>query len=213
MKVKHLLLSFALAFISITGMSQDLIYYWNFNSNAPATDTNWDQPIAATTGDGEITFTVNEAYSFSGTTINGVSGEVNGGSFAPRGGVDMVNNGKDFTLDIPTTGYSNIIISYPTRRTSTGFTSQEVKYTINGSDWVTKETIDISSYASEWNEQQLVTIDFSSIPEVNDNQNFKVRIILTGSSSDVGSNRIDNLIVKGSNSSEQTNFKKNYIHY
>jgi len=176
---------------------EGLLYYWNFNSNVPATDTNWDQPITSSTGSGFLSYNFSEAFSFSGTTINGVIDEISGGCFVPRGGVDMVNNGKDFTLDIPTTGYSNISITYPTRRTSTGFTSQEVQYSVNASDWITKETIDISSYVNEWNEVQVVTIDFSSIPEVNDNENFKVKIILTGCTSAVGNNRIDNIKVTG----------------
>ena len=197
MKVKHLLISFALTFFALTSWSQELIYYWNFNSNTPATDTNWEQPIAATTGDAEITYTFSEAYSFGGTTINGVTGEESGGSFAPRGGVDMVNNGKDFILDIPTSGYSNISISFPLRRTSTGFTQIEVLYTLDGSQWTSKETIDITAWESSWLDQQIVSVDFTSITDVNSNANFKVKFVLTGSSSAVGNNRIDNIKVTG----------------
>ena len=105
---------------------QSLMYYWNFNDNVPGSNQNWQQPIPATIGTAEITYTFTEAFSFAGTTINGIDGEVNGGSLAPRGGTDLVNNGEYFTIAAPTTGYQDIVLTYPTRRTSTGFHTQQI---------------------------------------------------------------------------------------
>jgi hypothetical protein len=177
--------------------AQELIYYWNFNDNAPAANTNWDQPIPATIGNAEITYTFTEAYSFAGTTINGIDGEVNGGSFAPRGGNEMINNGAHFTMSAPTTGYQDIILSYPTRRTSTGFNTQEVQYTVNGTTWLTKEIIDISGFDNNWVAGQLVTINFSGVSGVDNNPSFAIRIILTGATSAAGNNRFDNIRING----------------
>ncbi len=176
---------------------QTLLHYWNFNTGAPATDQSWTQPIAATTGSGQITYSFTEAFSFAGTNINGTDGEVNGGSFAPRGGLETVNNGEHFTIMGSTAGYDNITISFPVRRTSTGFTTVEVKYTVDGSTWITKETIDISSFASAWAANQMVNVDFSSIATTGNNANFGARFVLTGCSSDVGNNRIDNIRISG----------------
>jgi hypothetical protein len=178
--------------------AQTIVNYWNFNDNAPPTNTNWDQPIPAQIGNGQITYTFTEAFSFAGTTINGIEGEVNGGSFSPRGGVDNINNGAWFTMSVPTSGYQDIILTYPTRRTSTGFTTQEIQYTINGSTWLTKETIDISGYENNWLATQLVTVNFSGVPDVDDNPDFAIRIVLTGCSSSAGNNRFDNIQITGS---------------
>ncbi|HNS30861.1 MAG TPA: Ig-like domain-containing protein, partial [Tenuifilaceae bacterium] len=175
----------------------ELFAYWNFNSNVPAENQNWDQPIASTLGEGVLTYTFTQAYSFGGTNINGVEGEENGGSFAPRGGVELVNNGKYFILSFSTEGYDDIHVSYPTRRTGTGFTHQQVEYTINGTDWLTKETFDISAYANNWLVNQLVDIDFTGVEGVGNNPGFAVRIILTGASTEAGNNRIDNIRVVG----------------
>jgi hypothetical protein len=177
---------------------QTLMYYWNFNDNVPPTNTNWSQPIPATIGSAEITFTFTEAYSFAGTTINGIDGEVNGGSLAPRGGTDNVNNGKYFIMTASTAGYQDIILSYPTRRTTTGFTTQEIQYTIDGSTWLTKETVDISGFDNNWLASQLITINFSGISGVDDNEDFAIRIVLTGATSAAGNNRFDNIQIRGS---------------
>lgn len=176
---------------------QELIYYWNFNTGTPATNVSWTQPIASNVGSGQLTYTFTEAFSFGGTTINGVTGEENGGSFAPRGGASNVNNGKHFELSIPTTGYNNIIITFPTRRTGTGFNSQQVQYTVDGDEWITFNTFDISAYANDWVAGQLITIDLSNVDAVNNNPDFKIRIILTGATSDSGNNRFDNIKVTG----------------
>ena len=177
---------------------QTILYYWNFNAGAPATDQTWAQPIPATLGNANLTYTFTEAFSFGGTTINGIDGEVNGGTFAPRGGASLVNNGAYFTMMGSTVGYDNISLSYPVRKTSTGFNSVEAQYTLDGSTWLTKETIDISSYTSStFTEAQIVHVDFNSVPGTANNANFGIRIVLTGCSSDVGNNRIDNIRISG----------------
>lgn len=177
--------------------SQQLLYYWNFNDNVPGSNTNWDQPINAQIGSAQITYTFTEAYSFGGTTINGIDGEENGGSLAPRGGTDNVNNGEHFTMSAPTTNYESIILSYATRRTSTGFTTQEVQFTTNGSIWQTKQIVDISGFANSWVESQVISLDFSGDAGVNNNPNFAIRIILTGATSSAGNNRFDNIQITG----------------
>ncbi|MBE0661501.1 MAG: PKD domain-containing protein [Bacteroidales bacterium] len=190
-----------IAFILLLGSniakSQQLLYYWNFNDNVPPTNANWAQPIPSQIGGAQISYTFTEAFSFAGTTFNGIEGEVNGGSLSPRGGVDNINNGESFTMSIPTTSYENIGLSYATRRTSTGFTTQEVQYTTNGSTWQTKQIIDISGFDNNWLANQVITLDFTGDAGVNNNPNFAIRIIVTGSTSSAGNNRFDNIKITG----------------
>ena len=197
--MKTILLVVAALMLALCLNAQTLMHYWNFNTGAPGTDQNWTLPIMAATGSGQLTHTFTEAYSFTGTTINGVAGESNGGSFAPRGGIDMVNNGAHFTLSVPSTGFENIVLTYPTRRTSSGFHTQEIQYSTDGTTWQPKETVDISGYENNWVSTQLVTVDFTGIAGVDNNPNFKIRIILTGATSAVGNNRFDNIQVVASN--------------
>ncbi len=175
----------------------DLIYYWNFNDDVPASGTNWVQPIASQIGSGALTYSFVNAVSYGGTTINGVDGEENGGSFVPQGGEGNINNGEYFELAVPTSGFEEIYLSYPTRRTSTGFTTQEIQYSLDGTSWISHSTIDISAFGNDWETNQIVVADFSGISAVNDNADFAVRIILDGASSNLGNNRFDNIRVSG----------------
>ncbi len=198
-KLNRFVQFFVLMLIMATSAnSQTLMYYWNFNQSVPATGVNWTAPILDTIHSATLTYTMANAVSFGGSAYNGVTGEVNGGSFCPTGGTANINNGTYIQLNIPTTGYNDISVSYASRRTSSGFTSQVVEYTTNGTDWVVKETKDISTYTNNWVLTQVVTIDFTSIPAVNNNANFAVRVTFNGATTEAGNNRIENIKVLGS---------------
>jgi len=154
--------------------------------------------VLADIGIGEIIYTFTEAVSFGGTTINGIEGEVSGGSFVPRPAADLVNNGEHFDIIVPTTGYEDIILSYATQRTSTGFDSQQILYSLNGIDFI--EFTTFTDIPSSWG---VMSIDFSNIPEVNDNPNFIVRIVLDGGTGTTGNNRFDNIRVEGFETEEE----------
>jgi hypothetical protein len=189
--------------ITIQGDSP-FVHYWNFNADVPATNANWDQPINATQGTGQLTYSFANAVSYGGTAINGMDAEVTGGSFVPQGGEENINNGEHLDLAAPTTGYENIILSYATRRTSTGFSSQEIQYSINGIDFINKETVDVSAHANNWVAGQVITVDFSEIPAANNNPNFKIRVVVTGATTSTGNNRFDNIQVNGTATSGGT---------
>lgn len=199
--MKRTMIVLALLLMVCGVFAQTILHYWNFNNSTPATDTNWTQPIAAAQGTGQIAYTFSEAWSFTGTTINGVTGEVNGGSFCPRGGVDNVNNGAYFTITAPTTSMDNIVMTYATRRTTTGFNSHEVKYTIDGSTWLTKETLSLVGFENNWVPGQMFTVDFTGVTGVANNPNFAIRMVLTGATSATGNNRFDNIQITGSSQS------------
>ena len=140
-----------------------------------------------------LTYSFTQAYSFAGTILNGVEGEVAGGSFVPRGGVGNINNGEYFLLDIPTTGYEDIVITYATQRTPAGFNNHQVIYSLDGGE-TNLEFTNVSTILSSWG---TITLDFSDIPGADNNPNFMVGFILTGASSEAGNNRIDNIQVTG----------------
>ncbi len=181
----------------IFDLSQTLLCYWNFNYGAPATDQTWAQPIPATVGNAQLIYTFTDAFSFGGTLFNGVYGEVVGGSFCPRGGLDNVNNGEYFTMMASTLGYDSISLSYPTRKTSTGFSTQEIQYTLDGTNWISKETVSLTGFENNWVATQMVNVDFSSIAGAANNANFGIRVVLDGAGSATGNNRIDNIRISG----------------
>jgi len=170
-------------------------FYWNFNDNVPASGVNWTQPIPSQIGSGQITYNLTAAVSFAGTTINGEGAEVNGGSFCPQGGIlEVENNGNYFELAMPTSGLEDIILSFATRRTSTGFNSQQVLYSLDGENFTEKTTF-TGAMENNWLVSQIRSVDFSDVPGANNNPNFKVRIVLDGATSITGNNRFDNIKV------------------
>jgi hypothetical protein len=170
-----------------------LIAYWNFNEDVPATG-NWTQPYPAQIGDGELTYTFANVVNFTGTVLNvPFVDEIAGGSFVPQGGAGNVNNGCFFILDVPTTGYENIIFSYATRGTATGFNTQTVLFSYNGEDFNEIATY-TGTNTTSWS---VKLIDFSAITGVNNNPNFKIMIIVNGATSESGNNRFDNITFFG----------------
>lgn len=164
-------------------------YYWNFNANVPASGLNWDQPIPSTIGSGSISYNLTKAVSFTGSLVNGESGEVTGGSFVPQGGETVVeNNGNYMELSVPSTGLQNLVLTYATQRTSMGFTTHEIQYAADGVNFVSWGNVtDIAtSFATK-------TVDLSSISVINNNPNLKLRIVFFGATNITGNNRIDNL--------------------
>ncbi len=188
---------FALLFFAAGVSAQDVqLHYFNFN-DSPASGVNWPQPVTATVGSGTITYNFSLAVSFAGTTINGNEGEVNGGSFCPQGGTDSENNGKHLILHLPTTDHEHIVVSYPTRRTSTGFNSHAIEYTVDGETWTDFAVKELTGFENNWVASQLFTLDFSEIAAVNNNSAFAIRITLDGATSASGNNRFDNISVRG----------------
>ncbi len=197
-------LALIIAVFSISVYAEEIIHYWNFNENIPESSTNWTQPIPANIGSGTISYNFTQAYSFSGTDLNGIDAEVSGGAFCPRGGTvtDEIpeNNGNFFVIYSPTTYFKNIGLSYIARRTATGFATQTISYSLNGAEFI-DITVHNVPESSSWESSQVVNIDFSSIPETNNNPYFHIRFTLDGASTASGNNRIDNIKLSGDLSS------------
>jgi endonuclease I len=176
--------------------AQNTIAYWNFN--VEDFSGNWPQPIAATLGEASIAYIFSQAASFAGTGINGLDNETSGGSFCPQGGAGNENNGRWLVLSLPALTVSEMTLSYATRRTSTGFTSHEVQYTVDGTNWVTHQILDISGYANSWNTSQVEEVIFTGISGMTNNDDFAIRIVLDGVSSASGNTRFDNMLLQTS---------------
>ena len=207
--MKHFIALFRLALLTILSAgfclpvaAQNTIAYWNFNGEEFT--GNWPQPIAATLGEASITYTFTQAVSFAGTGINGIDNEIGGGSFCPQGGADNENNGRWLLLSLPALTVSEMTLSYATRRTSTGFKTHEVQYTVDGSNWVSYQINDISDFANSWNISQVEEIIFTGIEGMTNNENFAIRIIVDGASSASGNTRFDNVLLQSSEGIMQT---------
>jgi hypothetical protein len=167
----------------------DELAVWNFN------DSNLDVDHGA----GTITTNLIAANILfaAGTTNNARQGDIAGQALSLQGGTGTANNGRNLTFNVSTLGFSNIIVSFATQGTSTGFNSNQFQYSVDGINFV-----DFGPPYTPLTAFGTVPLVFtlSSILALNDNPNAAFRIVFNGASSATGTNRIDNFVVEGSSS-------------
>ena len=126
---------------------------------------------------------------FGGTLLNVVEGDSTGGAFAVQG---TANNGRSILLTVSTSGYDQIRLSYATRGSSTGFTSQTWHVSSDGVIFTPVATID-GRNTIDWSVQ---TLDLSAFSELDDQSAVFFRLSFDGAATIQGNNRIDNLRVE-----------------
>ncbi len=178
--------------------SEDVIYYWHFNTLDTATDVvnipadynhiTDAQPLLSYTGAGPRDI---DGYN-TGSAVNLHMDQTAGKSARVRN----PSNGRSLAFDLPTTGYKDIKFAYAVQRTNEGQLVNNVSYSIDGTNFtqagLSQNMFNVTTDFS------LVQIDFSAITAVNNNANFKIQIGFEGNTTaDNGNNRFDNITLKG----------------
>src|SRR5215213_7838384 len=168
----------------------DELAVWNFN----------DSNLNVDHGSGTLTTTINAAnVSFAaGTTNNAVTGDVAGQALSLQGGTGTANNGRNITFNVSTVGFSNIVVSFATQGTSTGFNSNQFQYSLDGINFVDfgAPYVPLTAFGT-----LPLVFSLSSILALNNNPNAAFRIVFNGATSSTGNNRIDNVVFEGTNGS------------
>ena len=158
---------------------------WNFNDS----DLNVDH------GSGTLfsNFNVANVLFAAGTSNNARLGDSAGQSLSLQGGTGTANNGRHLTFNVSTLGFSNIVVSFATQGTSTGFNSNQFQYSLDGSTFVNfgPPYAPATTFGA-------VVFSLASIVALNNNPNAAFRIIFNGATTSTGNNRIDNIVVEGS---------------
>jgi len=196
-KVFMLLLCGSLAQVA---QAQSLVHYWNFNSLPSGTITS---PISADVS--AITGALTSiAYTGTGTGyLDNVEGDVlNSQNGAPAGLGLRPRNPSDtrsLLVSFPTTGYENLMVKFATTRTTQGATEQNYAYSLDGGVTFITTDLPVTTYSPSATAYELVTLDFSNVPGVDDAANIVVRINFGGTTAagTSGNNRFDNLTVTG----------------
>src|SRR5829696_6246803 len=164
----------------------DELAVWNFN----------DSNLNVDHGSGTLNTNINAVNVLfaAGTTNNARQGDAAGQSLSLQGGTGNANNGRNLTFNISTVGFSNIVVSFATQGTSTGFNSNQFQYSLDGISF-----IDFGSPFTPTTAFGSVPLVFSlaAIVGLNNNPNAAFRIIFNGATSSTGNNRIDNIVVEG----------------
>ena len=206
--LKTLLCTAALLAISST-VSADTVAYWHFN-NLPNITTAGVQgtgvipnSVTADAGSGVISLVgfAGNIDDFAGSTVNAQDGVASGKSLSVTGGGSAApypGNGGYIELQLNLADHADPIITYATQRTSTGFNSGVWSYSVGGGSFanVTGGTVTPpTAYA-------LSTIDLSTIDVLDGASDVKLRYTLTGATSATGNNRIDNLLISATTTSD-----------
>ncbi|QNS40288.1 choice-of-anchor I family protein [Chryseobacterium manosquense] len=180
---------FSLSFQSVN--SQTLVHYWNFNNNSSlATISTPNVALvpgaslqAIPGGSSVIDFAGGTGQNFNVENLNARNGDISGTHL-------RFNNpiGGALQFDLPTTGYKNVVVKFTTRRSGSGAGTQLWSFSIDGNNFIPFATI----FPVDGN-PNLQTLDFSTIANVSNNPNFKLKVefsAIPGGS--VGNNRFDN---------------------
>jgi len=167
----------------------DELAVWNFN----------DSNLNVDRGNGTLTsnlITANILFA-AGTTNNARQGDIAGQALSLQGGTGVVNNGRHITFNVSTLGFSNIVVSFATQGTSTGFNSNQFQYSLDGLNFVDfgPPYVPLSAFGTV-----PVVFTLSSILGLNNNPTAAFRIVFNGATSSTGTNRIDNFVVEGASS-------------
>ena len=164
----------------------DELAVWNFN----------DSDLTVDHGSGTLVTNLNVANVLfaAGTTTNARLGDAAGQSLSLQGGSSTANNGRDITFNVSTLGFSNIIVSFATQGTSTGFNSNQFQYSLDGTTFV--------NFAAPYTPATAfgtipLVFSLAGIAALEDNPNAAFRIVFNGATSSTGTNRIDNFVVEG----------------
>ena len=182
----NLICAVLLFFAASQAAFADELAVWNFNDS----DLNVDH------GTGTLTSNINAVNVLfaAGTTNNARQGDVAGQALSLQGGTGTANNGRNLTFNVSTVGFSNIVVSFATQGTSTGFNSNQFQYSLDGINF-----LDFGPPYTPLTAFGTVPLVFSlsSILALNNNPNSVFRIIFNGATSSTGTNRIDNVVFEG----------------
>jgi hypothetical protein len=178
---------------SLNLTAQTTIHCWDFNAAA-----NFSSPVSTdhrVAGTGTIEHNIPSTISsLGGNDANACSGSIAGNAFCPTVGAGNLANDSHIDFIFPTTGYEDISFSFWFRRTATGFNDNILLYSTNGGTSFNELTTFSFTAATGGT---TLNFDFSAIPAVNDNPNFRIRIVLKDGSATVGNNRYDNVKLEG----------------
>jgi hypothetical protein len=164
----------------------DELAIWNFN----------DSDLVVDHGTGTLTsnFVVTNILFAAGTTNNARLGDLAGQALSLQGGTSNTNNGRNITISVNTLGFENIVVSFATQGTSTGFNNNQFQYSLDGTNFVDFGSPYVPATAFG---AIPVVFTLSSIAGLNNNPNAAFRIVLNGATTSTGNNRIDNIVVEG----------------
>lgn len=193
--------------------SADLLAYWNFNASTPAaapgtlgvlTSTAVNAGAGTLSIGGGLVYNANfnstpngQVGTFAGNVLNAVGADGSGGALSVVGSIgnstgnSVDANGGWVQFAISTSGYSNLVMTFAGRGTSTGFGSVNSAFNTVQTSTDGVNFSSFTTYESRQTSFQLYTFNFGA--GLNNQSTVYVRLLLDGATSGNGNNRIDNV--------------------
>ncbi|PPK95610.1 hypothetical protein LY01_01201 [Nonlabens xylanidelens] len=164
----------------------ELFQYWNFND-----DTDLVTLITPNVGNGVLEYNGASFDDVGGSDINARNMDADGRALRLR------NPSGDFIMNLPSTGYKNLSLKFAVTRSGSGSQTFDIAYTVDGTNYIDTGISPTTYTVIE--DYELREFDLSSITDVNNNANFKVRITFDAISAAAtsGNSRFDNLSLEG----------------
>ena len=176
-------------------INRTVLYYWHFNNlsdseqvEVPVDYSFFDfATVLEFKGDGPGLMDRAD----DGTLLNAM--ENHDAGYALR--VRNPSHSRELLLELPTTGFENIVFSYACRKSENGATVNAVYF----SDGIPENWVRAYENIYILQDYKLVYIDFSRIDEINNNPVLKIKIVFGGNSAllNEGNNRFDNIMISG----------------
>ncbi|GAL86723.1 CHU large protein [Sporocytophaga myxococcoides] len=183
-------------------MAQELVQYWDFNQTASQAEllTPTISKVAGASilhipgnSSSTVEFTSNTGQDFG--TLNARQGEEALSHLRFNNPV-----GGQLIFSLPTTGYSDPIITYVTRRSAQSARAQIISYTTDGMNYVKFDSLEVTEIPT------LITLDFSNITDTDNNKDFKIKIEFSQvAGNGGGNNRFDNFALDATSPSGDIN--------
>src|ERR1035437_379315 len=168
-----------------------LVASWNFNKSAAASGG-----AEVSTASLDLSASVASLSSGGGTIQNGIGSDFGGNALIISAGSTAGENGQSIVFSLSMSSLQNLVLTYATVRTSTGFNEQDWSYStdgttftpfssISGSSIPTSSSISSSSYAVE-------TVDFTSVSALDNASSVLFELTVSGASGASGSDHFDN---------------------
>jgi len=127
-----------------------------------------------------------ELTAFTGTAVNAGPGFATTGTPGALGLVNQTANGKSAVFRFSMAGFQDLVVSYASQRSNTGFTNQAWSFSTDGVNWTDHQTI--SGLPGAFATQTL-----STIAGLNGATDAYLRLTVTGATAANGNNRLDNI--------------------
>jgi len=191
--------------MTASGLPADTVAYWNFNSlligTASAPGAGGVPPsITANQGTGTVSLTgwTGLVDDFAGSTINVQGTDPAEESLSL---VSSAGNSSFIELQLNLADFGDPIITFATRGTTSGYNSGTWSYSVAGGAFTPISGVNTASISGTF---ALATVDLTSINAVDGQANVRLRYTLSGATSTNGNNRIDNLLVSATQTTDST---------